>query len=72
MLPKSSLAGPPPLPVKDGELQKADQAGIIGWLASVSTSTTVDGDLLGNWLSNAINDTGWPTSPCGPTPSASS
>jgi hypothetical protein len=70
LLPASSLAGPPPLPVKDGQLQVTNRDGIINWFGSVSSSTTVDGDLLGNWLSNATNDTSWPTSLCGPKPSA--
>jgi hypothetical protein len=68
LLPKSSLAGPPPLPVKDGQLQTANQNGLIGWFNSVASSTTVDGNLLGTWLANATTNSSWPTSLCGPMP----
>jgi hypothetical protein len=75
LIPKSVQSGAEPLPVTDGQLNTSPgraQGAIMNWYNDNGQNVLVNGKYIGTWDSNAQNSGQWPTSLCGPIPSASS
>jgi hypothetical protein len=75
LIPHGSQGGGEPLPVKDDRLETSGglaQGAIMNWYNDNGQNVLVNGKSIGNWDSAAQNSGQWPTSLCGPIPSASS